>query len=163
MERKKHFKVGTGDKMKILYFSLYWVFMHVLISKYTVALSYEHLNKYEWLYQFRNFEENGEIYRALNIKKWKDKVPDATTFFKKGVNKKKLELKRQEGLYILLMETKRGELSHWLQMIPAIFFFLYDNKIAIIMIIYAISFNIPFIMIQRYNRMRIMKISGQRE
>ena len=58
------------------------------------------------------------------------------------------------------METIRAELSHlFLIIISPVFFFWNENRIyGIICTILYIAGNVPFLMIQRYNRPRIEKI-----
>ena len=58
-----------------------------------------------------------------------------------------------------LIEVNRAELSHWLQMLPAPIFFLFNLPIiGYFMIVYAVLFNLPFIIAQRYNRPKILRI-----
>jgi len=59
----------------------------------------------------------------------------------------------------LRIETRRAELTHWLLMVPAPFFFLWNPAWAgWVMIVYALLANCPFIMIQRYNRPRLERV-----
>ena len=56
-----------------------------------------------------------------------------------------------------ICETCRAELTHWLTMVFAPFFFLWNKPfVGWIMIAYALAENVPLIMAQRYNRSRLV-------
>ena len=100
-----------------------------------------------------------KLEKFFKIKKWKSIVPEAGGFFKGGTSKKTLSSLDREGLRNFLIETKRAELVHYLIFIVFVLFFFIDPLfLAIIMFIYAVIANIPCILIQRYNRSRIIKI-----
>ncbi|MDG0792194.1 hypothetical protein OMP38_15960 [Cohnella ginsengisoli] len=57
---------------------------------------------------------------------------------------------------VFAAETKRAELTHWLSILPAPLFFLWNPVwVGWIMVLYAAAFNLPIIVVQRYNRGRI--------
>ncbi|MGM0827837.1 MAG: hypothetical protein ACQEU4_06445 [Bacillota bacterium] len=71
-------------------------------------------------------------------------------------------LSSQQGPITFFHELNRAELSHWLQMIPAPFFYILNSEVeSWVMFLYGILFNLPLILVQRYNRMRIVKIVVQ--
>ncbi|MGD6817540.1 glycosyl-4,4'-diaponeurosporenoate acyltransferase [Metabacillus sp. 84] len=108
------------------------------------------------LYKRRKWEQDGRLYERFLIKKWKDKLPEAGGWFNKGFSKRSLKGSDTAGLKRFIAETRRGELAHWLQMLPC-FFFFYWNSLAggLVIALYAIVFNLPFIAVQRYNRIRL--------
>ena len=54
-----------------------------------------------------------------------------------------------------LTETCRAELTHWILVLFAPFFFLWNRPgVGLFMIFYALLENLPFITAQRYNRYR---------
>lgn len=58
-----------------------------------------------------------------------------------------------------MIETQRAELTHWFLIPPAFLFFLWNPAWAgWVMVIYALVVNLPFIMIQRYNRPRLERV-----
>jgi glycosyl-4,4'-diaponeurosporenoate acyltransferase len=58
-----------------------------------------------------------------------------------------------------LRETCRAELTHWLTLLFAPFFFFWNPLwVGFFMIFYALAENLPLIMAQRYNRARLRRI-----
>ena len=81
----------------------------------------------------------------------------------KSYNKSHLHGWGRKELEVFAAETKRAELTHWLLMLPAPLFFLWNPCWAgWIIIAYALIANVPFIITQRYNRGRIEAILGFR-
>ena len=86
-------------------------------------------------------------------------MPDGGGLFKGGFPKKNLESSDSKYLKTFLYETKRAELTHWLTILPAPIFFLWNIRLAgIIMIVYVLIANIPCILLQRYNRARLSNL-----
>ncbi|WP_247739108.1 glycosyl-4,4'-diaponeurosporenoate acyltransferase [Bacillus sp. 165] len=116
-----------------------------------------------WLFKERSWEQDGKIYEKIQIKKWKRLAPDGGAFFRRGFRKKKLLETNILYLHQFVLETRRGELAHWLSIIPACLFFMWNSPSAgVIMFAYAILFNVPFILIQRYNRVRLMRVVNRK-
>ena len=90
------------------------------------------------------------------IQAWKNRLPEAGDFFSGGFSKKRLLNKQPAYLRRFIMESRRGEFTHWASILPAPLFFLWNHwLVGISMIIYALGFNLPFIMTNRYNRLRL--------
>lgn len=139
-----------------------WVSIHFVISFLTSRLTAKQLQRLSPLFQPIEKEAGGGLFRFLMIKKWKKYIPDAGGWFRGGVNKNEIGLTSQQGRIAFLVELNRAELSHWLQMLPAPFFFILNNGVeSWVMFLYGILFNLPLILVQRYNRMRIVKIMVQ--
>lgn len=97
--------------------------------------------------------------RLLFIRIWKDKLPDGGSLFRGGFAKKKIAVLEKAYLQTFILETRRGEWTHIISMLPAPLFFLWNESIyGWIMIVYAIVANVPFIIVQRYNRFRLQRI-----
>lgn len=98
--------------------------------------------------------------KVLRIRQWKDRVPDGGKLFKGGFLKKKLLSQDQAYYYKYRLETVRGEWAHWLSIAPAPFFFIWNTPLyGWLMVVYALAANLPFIAIQRYNRIRLSRVS----
>ena len=108
----------------------------------------------------RTWEKSGKIYlNFFKIKRWKHLIPDGASLYGKAFPKKKLEHKDPLYLGAFLSETCRAELTHWLQIPPALIFFLWNIWWAgIIIIAYALAVNLPCILLQRYNRARLSRV-----
>jgi len=103
-------------------------------------------------------EKGGKLYERVGIRKWKDKVPDMSRISRRLTKKSISEKPTPDSLLGLIRETCVAELIHWLLCISA----LYCLRIwpgtggAFITIFYILVLNLPFILIQRYNRPRLL-------
>jgi glycosyl-4,4'-diaponeurosporenoate acyltransferase len=106
------------------------------------------------------WERGGRFYeRVFHIKVWKDRLPDASRWFGGGFAKGALIHTHRDYLHRFLRETWRGELCHWLAMICAPVFFLWNPWWGdMIIVAYAILANLPCILVQRYNRARLERL-----
>lgn len=106
------------------------------------------------------WEENGKWYLKFKIDRWKDKMPDMSQYIQKTV-RKKMPFNRMgsELTYRLVIETCVAELVHWLLIIVSpIFLVLMDGLWGWAGIGLSILGNLPFIMIQRFNRPRMVRV-----
>ena len=115
------------------------------------------LSRDGWLLRPRRFEAAGRWYqRRLRINRWKDKMPDAGDLFRGGVSKRHLPAYDVDGLERFARETRRAELAHWWAMCCGPVFVLWNPPLAAgLLVAYGVLVNLPFILIQRYNRFRI--------
>ncbi|WGL52609.1 hypothetical protein P5P86_02010 [Nocardioides sp. BP30] len=112
------------------------------------------------LLRIRRFEEGGGWYRRrLHIHRWKDRLPEAGGLFG-GVSKRHLPTYDVEGLALFARETRRAELAHLWAMACGPLFVLWNPPLAsALLIAYGVLVNLPFIVIQRYNRARIQALA----
>ena len=115
------------------------------------------------------FEKNGLLYEKYKIKTWKDKLPDMSRIFTRSMPSKKLGLTFNNGkntfdkITILVKETCIAEIIHIFLCIIG----LRCTKIwkgiggVIVSVLYILG-NLPFIMIQRYNRPRFKAVLKKR-
>jgi len=139
---------------------LAWLFFHLIIAKVSLVIKDSYLVKYNLMFKVYKFEASGLIYEKLFlVNKWKDKLPDGTKILKKGFSKNRVDKMSLDYFKKFLIEVNRAELSHWFQMLPAPIFFLFNLPIVgYLMIVYALLFNLPFIIAQRYNRPKLIRI-----
>ncbi|WP_059282783.1 hypothetical protein [Bacillus coahuilensis] len=145
----------------ILLFILYWIIVQIGIAWWSSKWNISFLNHFDWLIASSPFElHHKHLYeKYLSIHKWKSRIPDAGCLFIKGTKKKSLVSTKKDKLNQLKIEIDRAELSHWFQILPCLpFFFFTDFTIALIMCFYAFGANIPFILVQRYNRLKLLRI-----
>lgn len=142
-----------------------WFFFHVTISIACLKIPASFFRGDSFIYRIKRFEEQGNLWQRLfKVKSWKKWIPDGTVFLKDGFNKEKLTDGSSESLILFLNESKRAELTHWLSILPAPLFFLWNPVWAgWVMILYALALNIPIIISQRYNRARIERIEYKRK
>ncbi|MDR0137019.1 glycosyl-4,4'-diaponeurosporenoate acyltransferase [Metabacillus idriensis] len=134
-----------------------WLLIHLSVSFFSVRMSERFIGKFNGIFTVFNWEQSGKFYEKIQIRIWKDRLPEAGKLFKDGFSKKNLTGRSEMERFLL--ETKRGELSHWLQLVPCLFFFIWNTPAAgLFNVLYAFAFNSPFILIQRYNRIRLSRV-----
>ncbi len=117
----------------------------------------KHINYKKWWFKERKFEK--KLYKILKVKKWKGK---ALTY-----NPEQFDLK-QNSLEQIVNTMTKSEVDHWINeaiSISTMFFGLIWGKtwIFVLTAIAAMIFDGQFIVIQRYNRPRIIKILERQE
>lgn len=106
-------------------------------------------------------ENGGRLYAKLKVHKWKDKLPDMSRISPMMVKKKiTFSSASAEGIAKIATETCVAEMIHDALILcaPGLYLIWPDPAGAVIAVIYALS-NIPFIIIQRYNRPTLVKLS----
>lgn len=134
---------------------------HIIVWKFCVVADASFFSPSKWMYKIRKWENNGAFYTCiLKIKKWKDKLPQYTA--KGGFSKKNLKSSyKLDRKYIkqFIVETCRGEWDHFVcSLYSVISFVINPLSYAVIFSVMVILGNLPFIAIQRYNRIRLLKI-----
>lgn len=106
------------------------------------------------------FEKEGKCYEALYIRKWKDLVPDMSKIFPKLIPSKKLSISPdEEQLKLMLQETCIAEWIHaMLGILGFVCVRLWSGIGGWSMAFIFIIGNIPFCLIQRYNRPKLAKL-----
>lgn len=137
-----------------------WGLFHMSISMVALYLPDHFFQKKDFLYRTREWEQEGQFWqRHFTINKWAKLIPDGTRLLGKGFYKKKMQQKKEDYLETFILETKRAEFTHWLSILPSFLFFLWNPIWAgWIMVIYACLFNVPIILVQRYNRPRLERV-----
>ena len=137
-----------------------WFVIHISVSYIMARQPLSSFNPDACLYRKRGWERNGRIYeRIFRLKSWKKVLPDGAAMFKNGFEKKHLKEKSREYFTSFVGETCRAELTHWIVLLFGPLFFMWNIWwVGIVMILYASVANLPCIITQRYNRIRLQKI-----
>lgn len=110
------------------------------------------------------WEKNGKIYNKLRIRAWKDRLPDMSRITKDMVPKRVGDSPTSEHLWVLVRETCRAELTHiGLCVLSPVIWFFWQNWVGILLSAIAILCNLPFILIQRYNRPAFVSLAKRLE
>ena len=164
---------GKIRLMRIIYLPTFWTIVidfviwfiiHIGVVAIMVRIPAKHFDSNHWLYRGRKWERDGDIYQEVfKIKRWKQHLPDgARVLGRLGFQKKQLNNKSMGYFEAFLIETCRAELTHWIFILFALFFFLWNRPgVGFFMIFYALLENIPFIIAQRYNRYRFRRLLEQ--
>ena len=112
----------------------------------------------------RSSVRGGRFYeRIFRVKSWKDRLPDAARWFGGGFAKGSLAGLDPAYLRRFIRETWRGELCHWSAIGCAPVFFVWNPWWAdMVMVGYAVMANLPCILVQRYNRLRLRRLLARR-
>lgn len=120
------------------------------------------------LYRPRRWERDGKCYEKFGIRRWKDHVPDMSRVRKKKMVSKHLGTEAfptAERVRILAQETCRAETVHAVLCLlsPLILLFWIGPWIGLgvaVVVVYVFC-NLPFIMIQRYNRPPLVALEAR--
>jgi len=117
-----------------------------------------------WLYRTRSWERDGELYvRVFRVGLWKRLLPDGAAIIRRGFPKRYLRDRSDVYLEDFRRETRRAELTHYLAMLPAPVFFVWNPwPVGIFMLAYAAATNLPCVVTQRYNRLRLGRVLARR-
>ncbi|MBQ8134412.1 MAG: hypothetical protein IJ192_08420 [Clostridia bacterium] len=110
------------------------------------------------MYHPHKWENGGKFYNdVLKINKWKDFLPQHIG--KDGFSKDHLDDTSIPYLDEFIMETCRGEWNHTMNCMFAVILFIINNFFtALILTLCLLAGNLPFAVIQRYNRFRLQKL-----
>lgn len=149
------------DPPTLLLCILLWGLFQMAAALIALKLPDALLSPDSWLFRSRSFEGDGRLYeRVFRVRRWKHLLPDgASVWRKRGYLKKVLADTTPENLTTFLVESARGELTHWLAILPFwLFGFITPGYVVGIMLAYALLVNLPCIIAQRYNRPRIQRL-----
>jgi glycosyl-4,4'-diaponeurosporenoate acyltransferase len=150
---------AISDALVILACGLGWLGWSLLIGALANRLPRSALNHDTWLTGPRPWPESKAGYeQRLAILRWKFLLPDAGAALPGGVRKKSLVGRDPAALQRLVEETRRAELVHlalwpfWL--VTALWL---PPAGVLINLIFATLFNLPCLLLQRYNRLRLAR------
>jgi len=140
-----------------------WPVIHIVVAAIFTRLPATRFNPHSWLFRPRRWETNSRPYqRIFSVKSWKALLPDGAPWFR-GFSKRNLAGRGDVYLARFVRETCRSESAHWVMLLGAGIFFLWNPLWAdVVMVGYAIIANLPCILAQRYNRVRLMRVLARR-
>lgn len=106
-----------------------------------------------------------KLYKALHVKVWQDKVPDMSRLLPALMPPKKLTADTFSDLPRMIQETCVAEFIHVLLSLTGLACLSIWPGIggAILTAVYVLLGNVPFIIIQRYNRPRLQKLLAMQQ
>ena len=119
-----------------------------------------------FLFREQAWELGGKIYEKLNIKKWQNRIPDISQVLGRLMPKKKLGIGiTAEKVGIMIRETCTAEAVHNLLNIAGLRLLSLWSGVGgvVIYLIYFLLGNLPFILVQRYNRPRLIQLQHRLE
>ena len=111
-------------------------------------------------FPFRTYAWEETLWKALQIRKWQAKVPDMSKVFPKLMPAKALTQKTAQDLPLMIQETCVAELTHGLLCLAGLYLLkIWPGAGGIVLtVIYIVFGNLPFLLIQRYNRPRLQRL-----
>ena len=108
------------------------------------------------------FEDGGMYWKKFGVHKWQKRMPDMSRLFRRLMPPKNMQGAYRERLEAMIGETMVAELIHTLLIpfgIPCLF--IWRGIGGVICFLLFSCGNIPFIIIQRYNRPRLLRLLEQ--
>lgn len=157
--------IYLSETWTILLCFIVWMLIQVSAAIFCLRLPDSCLSPDSFFFKTHFFEKEGQIYdRFFRVRKWKQCLPDGGAVWKKrGFRKRNLKNFSPEYLNRFLIESVRGELTHWLAIIPFwVFGFFTPPGVVWIMLLYALLVNLPCIITQRFNRPRLQRLLNKK-
>ena len=106
-----------------------------------------------------------KLFDALQIRRWQAKVPDMSRIFTKIMPAKKITCDTLHDLPQMIRETCVAELTHALLSLSGLaLLWIWPGAGGIFLtVIYILFGNLPFLLIQRYNRPRLQKLLAMQQ
>ena len=118
------------------------------------------MNPDKGLFRCYAFEKNGALYEKLNIRKWQAKVPDMSRILPFLMPPKNLSGDYAQRLPVMIRETCVAEITHITVSIlglPCLRIWPGMGGVTVTAI-FILLLNVPYILIQRYNRPRLIRL-----
>ncbi len=131
---------------------------HYIVFFLCTSINISAFNPERKMYQPHKWENGGKFYNnVLKINRWKDSLPQYIG--KDGFSKDHIDDTSIEYLDEFIMETCRGEWNHTMNcMVSVLYLIMNDLWVGILFSFVVILGNMPFALIQRYNRFRLQKL-----
>lgn len=155
---------GLQPWVAIAVLSGIWALIGILSGLSVQYLPPTLLSRETWVTRPRQSERDGRAYeRYLRVNRWKDRLPEAGTLLGGEHSKRHLNGSDTVDLLAFQAETRRAEYVHWTNIAagPA-FVLILPTWAAVAMTGFAVVVHLPFVIVQRYNRLRLGRILRHR-
>lgn len=148
--------------MKLLMTIVYVAVIGILAHYIGESLPRSLFSEKKFPYRAYAWENDGKVYNRLKIKKWKTHLPDMSRIMRDMLPKKVTFDATSGSIDALIKETCVAECVHyWLCIFSVGIYLIWKNYIGAILSLVFIVCNIPFVMIQRYNRPHLIKLRNK--
>ena len=151
--------LGTSDILSALIINIFLcIAWHCASLFLCISISPCNFSPEKRLYRPHRWEKDGRFYSSvMHINKWKDRLPQHVG--KNGFSKSHLDSVSVEYLDRFITETCRGEWNHKVNCLFAVVLLSINTLyLGLLLSLLLIIGNLPFICIQRYNRLRLQKL-----
>jgi len=137
---------------------LYVAVIGALSNVAALFIKRDKLNEHKAPLKPFKWENNGKVYDRLAVRKWKSKVPDMSKILKFLLPKQIKPGTTSNDIKALIKETCVAEIVHEaLILLSSAVIFICPGLEGILLFLLCIAGNLPFIIIQRYNRPQYIK------
>ena len=159
-----HFEKGAEGSLALIKSILYVALLGALSHFIGEALPRKWFVWSRFPWRDYGWERNGKIYDVLKIRVWKDRLPDMSRVVKRMVPKRVGRCPSSADVWRLVRETCVAEAVHFALCLlaPGIWFF-WKNTVGILLMLLYLLCNLPFILIQRYNRPTLVALAERLE
>lgn len=146
--------------MKLLLCAVYLAFTGMLGFLLGRWIPKGRLKPEEGLFRCFEFEKNGAVYEKLGIRKWQNRLPDMSRIFPSMMPAKNLSGDFEKRLPVMILETCVAEITHSLLCVAGLgcIWICPGWGGVAAALIDIVLLNLPFILIQRYNRPRLLHL-----
>lgn len=136
-----------------------WLTAGVVVGRYQAHKSIEALENPGPFTRLTRWEVAGSPFRRwAKVDVWKDRLPDAGTWFG-GLSKKRLPESDVGGWRRFAAESLRAERTHWAMFAVLPVFVLWNPLwLLVANVLFAVVANVPCMIIARHNRARVMRL-----
>ncbi len=134
----------------------YHFWMRIIMGNVS-KLFQKHIHYQQWWFQERAFEK--KLYETLQVKKWKDKAPT--------YNPESFSLKKH-SLEEIANTMAKSEVDHWINELISLSTLLFAIPwgafgVFLVTALAAMVFDSQFIILQRYNRPRVVRVLNRQQ
>lgn len=136
-----------------------WIIWSILVGTIANWLPDRYFQNETAITRLRKFETQNWFQKGLKVHIVKKYLPEKGVMFGKGTSKKTLPKNQAGGLNKFLIETRRAEYVHWIVIFAWVFTLSFNPTWAVFAVaILLLGGNLPCILVQRYNRLRLLRI-----
>lgn len=149
----------TDMGISLFYTLAYLALLGILSHLIGEAISRTCFDPHAWLFRTRPWERGGKIYEQIGIRHWKDRLPDMSRWIKRMHPKRLGAAPSAHAVRLLICETCRAEAVHLALCLSApLVWFFWRNATGVWLALLTVLGNLPFILIQRYNRPALLRL-----
>ena len=116
------------------------------------------------LFSERKWENGGRVYSKFHVNKWKRRLPDMSRYISSMIAKRLHHNETTDHIKRLIAETCVAEAAHFVLIILSLgMIVIWTSAGGVICCLCYAAGNVPYIIIQRYNRPRLVRMMKRME
>lgn len=115
-------------------------------------------------YRTWKWERGGKFYQRIGLPKWQNRLPDMSKLLPRLMPAKAMTDRSAEAVGVMITETCIAELVHLMLMVLAFgALHFWNGPLGVVLTVLYCLGNLPFVLIQRYNRPRLIRLRAMTE